>query len=260
MKIKAFIMLLAGALAASCAYAVPTLQVYIDGATAGTIGGDEDTWFTGNSSFDLILVGAYGPKTTSITNGTLVASVPQGQTGSITINGATLLTTAGSNGLGNPATNADIDVLTNVSGVDGYSTKSFAPDNFNNHYPFQNNVSDFVLYDVGSFSKDTAVHNFDADSGDIDLTNTLGQEKTFAVDVSGFDSVHFDMYAYQTDLMNGSGKKTQTSLVSTWSWVINPGSHDATFTHTSVVPAPGALLLGSIGVGVVGWLRNRRTL
>jgi hypothetical protein len=242
MKKQIWASIVAGLFLATSVFAVPTLQVYINGATAGDFGGDTDTWFTGSSSFDLILVGAYGSKTQSLQYGTLVASVPQGQTGSITVNGAPALTTE-----------TDTDILTNVAGLDGYATKSFSPDSFDNHYPFQSDVSDFVLFDAGSFSNSGPVHNYNAEDGIISDPSGSGQEKTFAVSISGFDYVHFDMYALETDLLGRS------RLVSTWQ--INPGSHDSAYKPCPpVVPAPGAILLSSIGAGLVGWLRSRRAL
>jgi len=229
------------------ALASPTFQTYIKGATAGTIGQDQDSWFTYDSTFDLIVVGAYRPNTNNLTNVTLVLSVPQGQTGTISISGGdgvTLLTSkTPAHGTYNPKANANFDLLTNVAGLDGYSNKNFLPVSFNEHYPFKASVSNFLIYDIGSFDNLGPVHNYDADTGTITLAGS-GEEKLFNVSVTGFSWVHFDAYGYDQSCKSKSG------------WNINPASHDSTY----YVPAPGALLLSSIGMGLVSWLRRHRTL
>jgi hypothetical protein len=235
-----------GSLYLPACFAVPTFQVYIDGATANTIGSDEQTWFTFNDSFDLIVVGAYGSKTSSLSEVTLAISVPQGEQGTITFNTgvATLLkvTTATPYG-NNPNGDANVDLLSDITGNDGYTDKSILPDNFDNHYPFKNDVSDFLLYDIGDFSNVGDVNNYNASSGTISLEGS-GEEKKFSVSIIGFSRVHFDAYGYE------SKSKGQSS------WQINPGSHDSTY----LVPAPGAILLGGIGVTLIGWLRRRKKL
>lgn len=57
------------------------------------------------------------------------------------------------------------------------------------------------------------------------------------------------------DLINGSESVTLDVSDDGDGYII-----DYSAIAVTVIPAPGAILLGSIGIGLVGWLRRRRTL
>lgn len=156
-----------------------------------------------------------------------------------------LLIDQGSSPPTNPTANANIDILTNVAGSDGYSTintTTFLPTglNLNNHYPLQDNVSDFLIFDLPIFGKvEENLNDYNADNGTITPTSSRGEQKEYLVSYSGFSQLHFDVYGIGED-SRGNGKK----IVATWDWENNPVSHDCT-----AVPEPTTFLL--LGVGIL---------
>ncbi|MHC4738182.1 MAG: choice-of-anchor N protein [Planctomycetota bacterium] len=199
--------------------AQPTFQVWSpDYIYAGNYYEDEDSWFVDSSTFELWAIGAYHQED-SLTDVKLLVSLLEGETGTISITGLY--------GTADPVF------------INSYDTTSFFPANFNSHYPVKDDVSNFLVYDIGSFLDGIDdIYDYNADLGIISPTGSEGEIKEYSVQIDGFTYVHFDIYGL------ADGK-----------WEINPASHDVTF-----IPAPGAVLLGGIGVVFVGWLRRRRTL
>jgi hypothetical protein len=229
-KLKCLVVIVLLLFVSQMSSAQPTFQVWSpDYSSAGDYyidpegdDADQDTWFVGTDPFELWAIGAYHPET-SMEQVSLLVSVPDGETGTVTI--------------------VPLGDTADPISVTTYTDTSFLPDNFNSHYPLKDDVSDFIVFGIDPFvDAGDPIYDYNADSGDDDgeitLTGSTGQINEYLVTITGYSWAHFDLFG-----LTDKG------------WEISAASHDLTW-----VPAPGAVLLGGIGVCIIGWLRRRKTL
>ena len=211
----------------SSVFAIPALQLYIEGSTYDTV---TETWLTNSSSFTLWVMGNVSGKG-EILDVRLAVAYDSSESGSVDFTVA------------DPSTpSPSAPALFSDSSTIGYypitGVKEDKDGNKYNEYLQSHGIYgpgvDWEVYKLGDFTlTDSPIGNYtpdDCPDGSCEYPES-GQINAYTVDVSGYTWVHFDAYGY-----NGP---------------VAPFSHDAGMT-----PEPATMLL--LGSGLLGLFGLRR--
>lgn len=220
------------------AFAVPTLQLYIDGATYDTA---TQTWEISSGTFDLWVlgnVGADGP----ISNVKLSAAYfNSGDAGSLTLTPTTTMA------LADPSTPATPLFLTSGTypnaPIKGNGSPLAAHGIFND--PSLNHWDVFALGDFTLTDSPIGDYQYGVPTA----FPSMGQINVYSVTVSGWTRVHFD--AFDTTVQTNDKPHVEFA----------PFSHDSGGNSTPPIPEPGTILLlgsGLAGLALRGWKKMGR--
>lgn len=225
-------------LAPASSYAVPVLQLYIEGSTYDTA---DESWSISSPTFTLWVLGETS-KFGTVYDVNLVVSHLTGETGTISLTP----TTATTGLLPSPG-----DSSTPVAAVHNGSGSGTAPVTGDGSPLPSHGIlgpgTDWDTYLLGNFSLgDSPIGNYtlgdDLCPGADCTWPTTGQINAYDVVVSGYSWVHFDAFDHVI-----SGTKTK--------YIKAPFSHDA--NTTTSVPEPNTLIL--LGSGFLGlWATKKR--
>lgn len=128
------------------------------------------------------------------------------------------------------------------------ATDSYFP---NNHAP--TNGADYLFFDIGNFLSTGLVSNFDSESG-----SEQGEVKSLTLAINGYEWVHFDVMALETDKETQTTRRKTTTTYDT-DLENNPCSKDVTWKKPATsVPEPSTILLLGAGLVGLGFLGKKR--